>query len=736
VFPLELLALRYFGDLQCQIYVLNGSVDKKAFMIPQVLSQEKLAIRWSDLFTETATDDIILATANRYPDERSVVLKFSDINAIDPELAIMLLDYPTESLEAAQEAMRSVLPEELERKVSLNLRITGLPEDVRVDIRNLRSAHLGKFLSIEGLVRKATEVRPKLIEAVFRCLRCDARLRIAQDAQMLKEPLQCYTEQGGCGRTAGATRFILMQDESVYIDSQKIEIQESPEGLRGGAQPERLEAFLQDDITGKVSPGDRIILNGILIGMQRTGAGPKSTLFNIALQVNSLEYREHEYDEIEITEEDVEKIKEMASSGDVIRDISNSISPTIYGFEVEKEAFALQLFGGVPKVMDDGTRIRGDIHILLVGDPGLAKSQLLRYMAELAPRGIYTSGKSSSAAGLTAAAVKDEFGEGRWTLEAGALVLADKGVACVDELDKMSDYDRSAMHQIMESQIITVAKAGITATLQARCSILGAANPKEGRFIAEEAIASQIDLPPALLSRFDLIFPLLDKPNRVQDRNIASHILKAHRVGEMMKNETIPQGLGEEKLRKERESVMPRFDRTMLRKYISYAKRINPVMDDDAMVAIMEEYLRIRGMGEGDTASVPITARQLEAYVRLAEASARGRLSPKVEKQDAERAIRIVNYYLSKVAYGKEGYDIDRITGATNRSTQVKARTLMNIISDEGGKDGIEMEALKSRAQEFGISEEELDDLITKLSEDSLIYQVKNGVYKAVSSRH
>ncbi len=183
--------------------------------------------------------------------------------------------------------------------------------------------------------------------------------------------------------------------------------------------------------------------------------------------------------------------------------------------------------------MDDGTRIRGDIHIAMIGDPGTAKSQILRYMAQLAPRGIYTSGKSSSAAGLTAAAVKDEFGEGRWTLEAGALVLADKGLACIDELDKMNDQDRSAIHESLEQGTISVAKAGITATLQSRCAVLGAANPKYGRFDESKSVAEQIDLPPALLSRFDAIFTMTDRPDREMDRNKAAHILKVHRRGEL-----------------------------------------------------------------------------------------------------------------------------------------------------------------------------------------------------------
>ncbi len=693
-------------------------------------NDEDLASRWREFFEDTGMRGHAILLADRYPEERSLRIDFQHINAYDPDLASYLLENPAKAVKAAENVMHSLLPAE-RSQVRLHFRLQGLPLDARVEIRDLRSKHLGKMVCIEGLVRKATEVRPRLVDAVFRCARCDTELHVKQEGVLLKEPLECSRDGGGCGRTSGSTKFILLPEESSYEDTQKVEVQESPEGLRGGAQPERLEGFLIDDITGRISPGDRVILNGILTGNQRSGPQGKSTLFNIMLQVSSVEYREHEYDEIKITPEDIEKIRDEASKEDIVKEIAHSISPTIYGFDIEKEAFALQLFSGVSKVMQDGTKIRGDIHILLVGDPGLAKSQLLSYMSQLAPRGIYTSGKSSSAAGLTAAAVKDEFGEGRWTLEAGALVLADKGIACVDELDKMSDNDRSAMHQIMESQIITVAKAGITATLQARCSILGAANPIYGRFQNEQMLGAQIDMPPALLSRFDLIFILQDKPNSSRDRSIASHILKAHRVGERRKLEKTPEGVEESTVAEESRLVEPVFDREFLRKYISYAKRINPILTDDAIAIIMEEYLRIRKLGEEPGASMPITARQLEAYVRLSEASARGRLNELVERQDAERAIRIVGHYLQKLAREGDVLDIDRIGGDMSHNQRSHIATVLDIIRnvpDEFG--GAAIGDIVEKAKKMKIDEVEARKIVEKLARTGEIYEQKAGVYK------
>ena len=690
-------------------------------------NEESLTSRWENFFSDTGLRSQAIILSDRYPEERSLTVPFSIIDRFDADFANYLLEDPAKSLAAAEKTLKALLPPE-RQAVSINFRITGLPADSRIDIRNLRSKHLGKFVCIEGLVRKATEVRPRLMRAAFRCARCDAVSYEEQEGVNLREPMEC-TE---CAKGAGATKFILVPEISTYVDTQKVEVQEPPEGLRGGAQPERLEGFILDDISGKIAPGDRVVLNGTLTGMQRTGPQGKSTLFNIVLQVNSVEYREHEYDEIQITAADIENIREIASKGDILKEIAASISPTIYGFDIEKEAFALQLFGGVSKEMQDGTRIRGDIHILLVGDPGLAKSQLLRYMSELAPRGIYASGKSSSAAGLTAAAVKDEFGEGRWTLEAGALVLTDKGIACVDELDKMTDYDRSAMHQIMESQIITVAKAGITATLQARCSILGAANPRYGRFEDEQLIGDQIDLPPALLSRFDMIFVLQDKPNAAYDKNIATHILKAHRVGERRRVEKLPDSISTQTVEAESRVVEPKFDKEFLRKYISYVKRINPVLTDEAIEMIEEEYLRIRKMGEGNGASVPITARQLEAYVRLSEASARGRLSYAVEREDAERAIRIVGYYLSKVAREGGVLDIDRIAGDMSHSQRAHVNIILDIAKKSAGGEGISIDEITIEAERYKIDASETRRLVEKLLKAGELFEVKSGVYRTV----
>jgi replicative DNA helicase Mcm len=698
--------------------------------IPKELSDEDISAKWEELFTDSEYRIRISEIADLYPEKRSLEISYPEIEDYDFELAEYFLNRSFKAIYLAERVIEKLTPPE--SKVPIHLRIKNLPVDSKIEIRDLRSKHLGKFIALEGLVRKATEVRPKMVDAVFKCVRCTAIIKEQQDGLTFKEPLECYKEQGGCLRTAASTKFILQNEQSTFIDTQKIEIQESPEGLRGGAQPQRLVAYCEDDLTGRISPGDRIVINGTLRSVQKKTYPVKSTLFEIFLDINSIELEEHEFEEVPISVDDANRIIEMSKDPEIYRKITASISPTIYGMTVEKEALALQLFGGVPKIMPDGTHIRGDIHIFLVGDPGTAKSQLLRYISELAPRGIYASGKSSSAAGLTAAAVKDEFGEGRWTLEAGALVLADKGVAAVDELDKMSPQDRSSMHEAMEQQRISIAKAGITATLQSRCAVLGAANPKYGRFDTTQYLAQQINIPIALLSRFDLIFTVTDVPDSEKDFLIADHILKSHTLGGIERHR---QETGQD-VTEDTEDLPsytePYLDREFFRKYVAYAKRVFPVMTKQASEKLRDYYTSIRKQGEPEGSSVPITARQLEAFVRLSEASARVRLSDRVTEDDADRAIRIVEYYLKKVA-GEEGrWDIDIIESGTSQSQRERIRTIRSIIknlSESGGP--VEHEDIIAEAEADGIERSKAESIIRRLHmEDGYIYEPRPGSKK------
>jgi len=453
------------------------------------------------------------------------------------------------------------------------------------------------------------------------------------------------------------------------------------------------------------------------------------------MEAISVESQELAFEEVEITPEDEKEILKISKDPELYKKMKESIAPTIYGMDVEKEALVLQLFGGLAKEMPDGTRIRGDIHALLVGDPGTAKSQILTYMSKLAPRSVYASGKASSAAGLTAAAVRDEFGEGQWTLEAGALVLADMGIACIDEIDKMDETDRSALHQAMEQQEISVAKAGINATLKSRCALLAAANPKLGRFDEFLPLHEQINMPPALLSRFDLIFSILDKPNRTNDTDLATHILRTHKAGEVSEN--IARSKKSKYKTKDKEELMkivqPTFTPEFLRKYVAYAKRnIYPVMTDEALEILKNYYVDFRNSSEE---TVTFTPRQLEAFVRLSEASARIRLSEEVTAEDAERAIRIVDQYLRRVGLDRETgrVDIDIIATGISHSQHDRMRILMDIIQRlcNESKDGSAARGdIIQEAEIEGMESGKVEEALDRLKRNGQIYEPVHGKYK------
>ena len=700
------------------------------------MMQDLVTERWEDFLKRYCWTELI-EMSNSYPEKRSLFVKFADMDIYDPNLADMLLEDPDVAIEAATRALREM---DIPTGVTLdeaNLRIIKLPRKVK--IRDIRSNDIGKLVSIEGLVTKATEVRPRVVEAVFECPFCGHIFSVEQGGRQFKEPRECERESGGCGRKV--QHFKLLVDKCKFANAQKIRLQESPEELRGGELPQAIDVNLEDDISGEISPGDRVIVAGILRSYQRTTQFGKTPFFDIYLDGNSLEIMEEEFEEIEITEEDEREIMGLKNQPDVYEKLIRSIAPSIYGYEEIKEAMVLQLFAGIPKELPDETRVRGDIHLLLVGDPGVAKSQLLTYLVKLAPRGLYTGGKSSTSAGLTAAAVRDEFGEGRWTLEAGALVLADKGIAAVDEIDKMKKEDRDALHEAMEQQTVSIAKAGIMARLNARCSLLAAANPKYGRFDKYTAIAEQINMPPTLLSRFDLIFTMMDRPNEEMDTKTAEHILETHYAGELIaRSENI--GKVEEAEKEHFEEAMqimePDVSPELMRKYVAWSKRnVFPVMTEEAKNKFLDFYIGLRRQGyEDEDAPVPVTARQLEALIRLGEARARARLSDKITVEDAERVINVVTYCLKRVFVDPETgkLDTDWITVGTTKTRRDRARSVREIIKElekEYG-DEVPIEEVLDLAEEEGMEREKAEEMIEVMKRDGILFSPGSGVIKFV----
>ena len=672
--------------------------------------------KFKEFFKRYYWDDLV-QLANEYPDQRSITVDFADLENFERELADELLRHPDGVIPSAEQALQEIeLP--VEKSLSdAHVQFIKIPN--KISIRDLRSKHLLAFVAIEGMIRKATEVRPKITNAAFLCMRCEHVTYLPQTSQKFAEPHECENET--CGRKGP---FKIVIEQSTFIDAQKLQVQESPEKLKGGSQPQSLDIDAEDDLAGIASPGARVVVNGTLRSHQRTLREGKSPFYDLVLHANSIEYMDKEFDELEISPEEEEHILALRRNPEIFSKINDSIAPSIYGYEDIKEALALQLFSGVPKNLPDGTRVRGDIHMLLVGDPGIAKSQLLRYMIKLAPRGVFASGKSASSSGLTASAVKDDLGDGRWTLEAGALVMADMGIAAIDEMDKMRNEDKSALHEAMEQQTISVAKAGIIATLKSRCALLGAANPKYGRFDRYEGIAEQINMAPALISRFDLIFVLLDTPNEEHDMRIAQHILRSHFAGELSEQLlNLPTSeITQEFVDKQMEVIMPEIDPDILRKYVAYArKNIFPVMTDDARDHLVKFYMGLRKKGEGKDSPVPVTARQLEALVRLAEASARIRLCNTVTLEDANRTTQIVHSCLKQIGVDPDTgvFDVDVIASGTSKSQRDKIKVLKNIIrmvSDRHSGGKAPVDEIYTEAEAENIDREHAENLVARMS--------------------
>ena len=685
--------------------------------------------KWEEFLRSRYWDDL-LELADSYPDERSLVVQFPDLDKFDPEFAEELLESPEQVLEAAQAALLDLdLPMDVYMDRA-HVRIAGLPRHYKT--RELRSDHIGKLLAIEGLVRTATEVRPKIVSAAFQCQRCGFTFFKEQTGNKFEDQnLKCQNQ--ACDR-GGPFKLVLAQ--SKFVDAQKIRVQESPEDLRGGEQPQTLDVELEDDLAGRIFPGDRVVVNGILKSYQRsTPQQGKSTYFDLFHKGNSVEMTEQEFEEIDITQEEEEQILEMSRDPDMYENVRKSIAPSIYGYDDVKEALGLQLVSGFEKHLPDGARIRGDIHILLVGDPGIAKSQLLRYMTKISPRGIYTSGKSSTSAGLTATAVKDELGDGRWTIEAGALVLADKGIAAIDEMDKMDNEDKSALHEAMEQQTISVAKAGVMATLKSRCSLLAAANPKLGRFDKYEPIAPQINLTPALMSRFDLIFVLTDDPDTKRDSAIAQHILKSNYAGELSTQIAWNPEISQDDIDNALTVIKPAIDPELLRKYVAYArKNIFPTLSDEAKEYFLKYYVGLRMQGQDTNKPVPVTARQLEALIRLGEASARLRLSEKVTIGDAQRVVKILEGCLRKVGVDPEtGFlDADIIASGTTKSTRDRTKSVIDVIRDisKEQQGPAPRDAVLDRAVELGIERAKAEEIIDRMRRDGDVFETRPGMLK------
>ncbi|HNW05899.1 MAG TPA: minichromosome maintenance protein MCM [archaeon] len=676
-------------------------------------------------FLEAVYKKEIEILASNYPEKKSLDIDYKKLEAYDLNISERLIENPNIIIEAATVALRRIdvgILEQTDQKFEPHIRFFNLPEEYRVDIRDIGSKHLTCLVSAEGMIRQITERLQKMTDAHFICRKCQNSYNIKQTSQTLTKPVVCDCK---------SREFDLDLEQSKFIDYQKLEIQEPIENLKGSEQANHVEVFISDDLVNSCSAGDKVIVTGVV----KLKPQKDSNMFNKYMIANHLEKVDQEFEELDITPDEIEEIKQLAKKEDIYELLAQSIAPKIYGHDIVKQAITLQMFGGVKKKVQKQD-FRGNIHILLVGDPSTGKSELLRNAATIAPKSIFVSGKSASGAGLTVSAVKDDFGEGGWTLKAGAVVLASGGIAMIDEFDKMDNEDRSTLHEAMAQATVSVSKAGLYAKFRADTSILAAANPKFNRFDKFKNPIEQIDLPFSLLSRFDLYFIIRDVLNRTLDIELGRHIIDVQEAAQKLSEPNTE--LTKEEMEKIQDTVLPKIDSNIFKKYVAYARQyIRPKLSKEASEKILNYYIDLRDLGR-KSESFAATPRQLEGLIRLSEASAKVRLKSTIELEDAQRAINIFKISLEQTAVDMETgkIDIDIITTGTSTSERQFIKRVLNIIKDMtvDGK-AVTIAEISETMEKQNISRDKLMDAILKLKKSGELYEPKSGLIKPVEQQ-
>ncbi len=690
-----------------------------------LLHSEEAVQRFDKFFSIERQRTRIEAIASQYPQARSLEVDLQELAKHDSDLADAVVEQPDVYAASAEKSIELMeVPTPIEKAFAPHVRFYNVPDlpKYRPMVLELGSDHLNKLVSIEGVISSISEIKPRMKKAVWRCRHCEAIQPpvYTEKTEPVTPPFQCTN------RNCNRNHFELLEEKSGFVDMQRAQVQDFVEKLRGNVPAVHVELWLEDDLTNKIAPGDKVTLSGALrLKPISASRGGRSSVYAKFLEVVHIREMELEFEELEISREEEQEILKLSRDPKLFDKIVASIAPSIYGYTELKQAIALQLFGGTPgKALPDGERIRSDAHILLIGDPGIGKSTMLEYVSHIAPKCIVVSGGSSTGVGITAAAEKDEIGEG-WVLKAGAMVLANGGVVAVDELDKMREEDRGAMHQAMEQQFISVAKAGIVTSFQTRTAVLAAANPKLGRFDPNTPPAQQFAISPALLSRFDLIFTMRDVLDESRDRGMAEHIL----VGHMLASRHLV----------DKESpVTPPLDPIVLRKYIAYARRhVAPQLSKEAADKIRDYYVELRKIGKEQN-TFPVTPRQIEGLVRLAEANAKIRLSPVVELEDAQRALNLFDFVIHEVFVDRETgrLDSDVVNIGVAKSRLDRVRTILNIITDlEKQFDLVAVEDVVREASSYNIDEYYARNLVEELQRKGDLYAPKPGYIKSARPR-
>jgi len=650
-------------------------------------------------------------------DSRYIVIDYNDLvsNSI---IESKFNENPDEILDAFARAIKEVLQERFPQyaekiKDEIRARIINFP--IQRSLRQINAEIINQMTSVSGMVVRSSEIKPLAKEIIYKCPIGHKTHMILLKGLSVNTPTKCSDPK--CTQK----EFRIDPESSRFIDFQILRLQELPEDLPPGQLPHYVDVSIKQDLVDNARPGDRIILTGIVRIEQDQIAGARTTsgLYRLRIDGNNIEFlggrgikssRKTEREEVSPEEEKI--IKSLSTNPDIYDRLVDSFAPHIHGHSIIKEAILLLVVGSTQRLLQDGAKIRGDINIFLVGDPGTAKSEMLKFCARIAPRGLYTSGRGSTAAGLTAAVVRDKTGI--MMLEAGAVVLGDQGLVCIDEFDKMKPEDRSALHEVMEQQSASIAKGGIVATLNARTSILAAANPMYGKYDPFKNITENVNLPIPLLTRFDLIFVVRDIPSKEKDTKIAKHIINLHS----------PSGIETRSL----------IDVDILTKYLAYAKRIEPVLTKDAEEKILEYYMKMRNVESEEM--ITVTPRQLEGLIRLATARARLLMKDQVEAEDAERAIFLIESMLRDAGVDVNTGKVDLgVLQGRPRSEVSKMQLFMDVLKSLEGENKMAVEErlfIKELVKSGKFTEDEARSYLKRMLREASIYESKPGHYNRV----
>lgn len=660
----------------------------------------------------------MIATSSAY-----ITVDYIDFDSFNPSLAKDITHKPDEMFDAFNEAVISILSEihpEYASEIKDNIRVRIGNYAVQKGLRDINADVINKLLGVSGMVVRSSEVKPFGKKIAYRCLNCN-QINLSQlKGLSLRKPQRCLN--------CSEKELEMDIENSLFIDFQLVRLQELPEDLPAGQLPHYIEVTILGDLVDQCRPGDRIMLTGVIRIDQEAASFAsgnssssqiKTSLFKLRMEGNNIEYlggragdkKTRSIERISISAEDEKQIIAMSKKPDIYEKLISSFAAHVYGHEVIKESILLLIVGSVNKKLDDGSARRGDINILLVGDPGTAKSEMLKFAAKIAPRGLYTSGRGSTAAGLTAAVIRDK--SGIMMLEAGAVVLGDQGLVCIDEFDKIKAEDRSALHEVMEQQTCSVAKGGIVATLNARTSILSAANPMYGKYDPYKNITENVNLPIPLLTRFDIIYVIRDIPEKEKDSKIAGHILEIHKD-----------------FQKTSQTVAINID--LLSKYLAFAKLVvEPELTREAVSIIRDYYMKMRNVDSDSM--ITVTPRQLEGLIRLSTARARLLLKEKVEKEDAERSIFLVQRMLETAGVDVNTGKVDLgVLHGKPFSEISKLKLFMEIFSSLSGEDKNDVEEntfIIELAKTGKFSESDAKSFIKKAMNDGQIYERKPGFY-------